>query len=201
MNNHKKIVPFFKLKEGGLSRDLNDSAKKDPCPTTYNGKMGWHTNKGITYTAWKGVFGTNNDDRFFTMNDEDWGLIFKSKYWDAVKGDKVPGQSIAEVLVSWAWGSGAKTAVKQMQRLLNQMGGKLLQDGDLGKLTMAEIKKHPEVVLFDRACETRESFFRFISDENNGRTPAERLRFKNNAKNLQGWLNRLSAFKKTFRPV
>lgn len=201
MNSYKKIVPFFKLKEGGLSRDLNDTAKKYPCPTTYNGKAGYHTNKGITYATWVGTFGKDCDDRFFAMSDEDWGVIFKQKYWDSVKGDVLPYQSMADVMVSWAWGSGPKTAIKQMQRMLNQMGGDLDPDGKLGNLTISEMKKHNETTLFDKACQIRESFFRYISDERNGKTPSQKQAYKNNAKNLQGWLNRLSDFKKKFRPI
>lgn len=200
MNNYLKIIPFFYQWEGGLSRSKNDSASENPCPTPFEGVSGWHTNKGVTYSTWLKHFGSGNDDRFYEMNANDWGIIFKYGYWNKVKADDVPGQSIAEVLVSWAWGSGPVTAIKQMQRLLNEMGAKLVQDGVIGPKTMAAIKQHPERVLFDRCIKHREAFFRFISNEHNGRNEEERKRFKRNQRNVGGWINRLQSFNKKFRP-
>ena len=57
------------------------------------------------------IYGTSQDVRFYEMNNDDWGAIFKRGYWDKVKGDKIQFQSIANVLVSWAWGSGSRTAI------------------------------------------------------------------------------------------
>jgi len=184
MNNHMEIVPFFYKWEGGLSRDTNDSASSNPCPTPYKGVSGYHTNKGVTYSAWAGTFGRANDARFFEMNDEDWGLIFKGKYWNAVKGDLIPYQSIANVLVCWAWGSGPVTAIRQMQRVLG-----VTVDGQLGNQTLRAIKLSDEVELFDKCIKARESFFRYICTTN-----------PKNQKFLKGWLNRLKAFNETFHP-
>jgi len=98
MADHKQIVPFFYKWEGGTSNDPSDSASSYDC-----GVDNIHTNKGVTYSAWVGVFGENQVERFLDMTDCDWGLIFKSKYWDRVKGDEIKSQAIANVLVSWAW--------------------------------------------------------------------------------------------------
>lgn len=184
MANHMDIVPFFYKWEGGLSRDLADSASSYPCPTPLKGISGYHTNKGVTYKAWVGVFGHSKDARFLTMNDEDWGEIFKDKYWDKVKGDEIQYQSIANVLVSWAWGSGTVTAIKQMQRVLG-----VTRDGIIGKQTIGAIHASNEVELFEKCIKARESFFRYICE----RTPS-------NKKFLKGWLNRLADFNKQFHP-
>ena len=111
-----------------------------------------------------------------------WGLIFKSKYWDAVKGDEIKFQSIADCLVSWAWGSGARTAIKEIQRELG-----LVVDGIIGKNTIGAINSSNEDDLFRRCIERRERFFRLISQ----RKPSN-MRF------LRGWLNRLADFKRKF---
>lgn len=194
MNSPNKLAHFFLVWEGGLSKDPNDSAAKFPCPTLYKG-FKWHTNKGVTYATWKNVFGEYKNLRFLEMNDEDWTAIMKHNYWDAVKGDQMPFQCAADVLTSWAWGSGVGTAIKQAQRMLNKhFGANLVCDGKIGPKTIEAIAKVDPVEFFQKACETRESFFRYISDEKNGAA------YKANAKFLKGWLNRLSSFKKTFHP-
>ena len=185
MANHKEIVPFFYKWEGGLSKDKNDSASSNPCPTPFNGVKGYHTNKGVTYKAWTSVFGTSQDARFFEMNNNDWGAIFKRGYWDKVKGDKIQFQSIANVLVSWAWGSGSRTAVKQMQRVLN-----VSDDGVIGNQTLNALHACNEVELFDKCVIARGQFFESIARRN-----------PKNLKFLKGWMNRLKDFNSKFRPV
>jgi hypothetical protein len=78
MNLMDKYVKFVYKWEGGLSRDKADSASKFPCPTPHNGLTGWHTNIGITYAVWKGMYGKNNDARFFAMGADDWWNVFKT---------------------------------------------------------------------------------------------------------------------------
>tara|TARA_B110000503_G_C7086607_1_gene387582 strand:+ start:802 stop:1359 length:558 start_codon:yes stop_codon:yes gene_type:complete len=185
MSNYKQIVPFFYKWEGGLSKDKNDSASSNPCPTPYKGVKGYHTNKGVTYTAWVGVFGTSQDVRFYEMNNEDWGAIFKRGYWDKVKGDKIQFQSIANVLVSWAWGSGARTAVKQIQKVLG-----VSSDGAIGNQTLNAIHACNELELFDKCVIARGQFFESIARRN-----------PKNLKFLKGWMNRLKDFNSKFRPV
>jgi lysozyme family protein len=200
MNSPKKLAHFFIVWEGGLSKDPNDSASKSPCPTIFKGAH-WHTNKGVTYATWKGVFGVDEDQRFLEMNEEDWTTIMKHRYWDAVKGDQLPYQCAADVLTSWAWGSGAGEAGTQLQRMLNRsFNAQLTLDGRIGPKTIEAVAKVEPVDFFKKACEARESFFRYISDEKNGKTTKQKLAFKKNSKFLKGWLNRLNSFQKTFHP-
>lgn len=183
---HTNIVPFIKKWEGGLSRHSNDGASKFPCPTPYNGLSGWHTNKGITYEVWVKYFGTNNDNRFFTMSDADWAVIFKNGYWDKVKGDEIKHQSIANVLVSWAWGSGPKTAILNLQKAIGFKGKDV--DGIIGPMTLGAINSQvDEECFFNMLCNYRESWFR-------------RIATGKNAVFLTGWLNRLNDFRTVFKP-
>ncbi|GEM_PF-940189 len=189
------LVVFFKEKEGGLSRDPKDSASAYPCPTPYDGKTGWHTNKGITYKVWVANFGTNDDAGFFAMSDKDWGIIFKKRYWDTVKADSIKSTPIAFTLVSWGWGSGPVTAIKQMQGVVG-----VAKDGIIGPNTLGAINAQNPKQLFNKCLAAREAFFRYISNPDNGRTPAQKQRYQNNQRFLQGWLNRLNAFDKKFAP-
>ena len=190
MANHNNIVPFFYKWEGGKSSDVKDSASSYNC-----GVDGIHTNKGVTYNAWVGVFGKDEVERFLEMNHEDWGLIFKSKYWDAVKGDKIEFQSIADCLVSWAWGSGAVTAVKQMQRVLG-----VSKDGIIGKNTLAAINEADEKELFAKCVEARKNFFHYIATPRNANRQSTRQRYTNNQRFLRGWIRRLDSFSKEYAP-
>ncbi len=191
-----KLIPFFQQKEGGLTRNTNDSASSYPCPTPYNGQTGWHTNKGITYKTWVAYFGANADARFFAMSDEDWGHILKAGYWDKVNADKIVPDSIAYTIVSWAWGSGPGTAARQMQKVVG-----VKQDGVVGNDTLNAINSYPdETELFDKCLAARENFFRSICDPANATTDSQKKQYERNKTFLKGWLNRLAAFSKEFRP-
>lgn len=182
MADYKQIIPFIKKWEGGLSRITNDSASKNTCPTPFKGQTGWHTNQGITYLSWCSIFGQNNDARFYAMSSEDWNTVFKKGYWDAVKGDQIQKQSIANVLVSWAWGSGPVTAIKQIQKVLG-----ISADGVIGNQTLTAINNADERELFAKCIKQREQFFRQIA-------------VGKNAVFLNGWLNRLRNFEASFKP-
>jgi lysozyme family protein len=187
MADHKKVISFFMKWEGGLSRDGNDSASRFPCRTPYNGYNGWHTNKGITYAVWVSYFGKDQDARFFEMSEADVEHIFKAGYWDKVKGDEIDHESIAACMVSWAWGSGAGTSIKMMQKIV---GTKV--DGKLGAITIGAINKRIDEdvnAFFNECVEARRKFFMSISEPG---TP--------NAKFRRGWLNRLNDFTLKFKP-
>lgn len=184
-----KYVAFVKRWEGGLSRDVNDSASSFPCPTPYNGKSGWHTNVGITYTVWRKMFGANNDHRFYAMNSEDWWNVFKTLYWNGMRGDEFTSQNVAIFVTGMAWGSGKKQATKSLQRAIANCGKVIDQDGILGNQTIRLANECDPRQLFDALTNERERFFRAIA-------PAG----SKNAKFIKGWLNRLEDYKKTFRP-
>lgn len=184
MADFKDVIDFFMVWEGGLSRDTKDSASRFPCPTEWNHSKGWHTNKGITYATWVNYFGKDRDDEFFNMTREHVEHIFKVGYWDKVKGDEIDSYAIAACLVSWAWGSGSKTAIKMIQKIV---GTKV--DGVIGSKTLKAINSKDEKELFDECIEARRKFFLDISKDG---TP--------NAKFRRGWLRRLDAFEKEFKP-
>jgi len=183
----EKYIKFTKKWEGGLSKDKSDSASSYPCPTPFNGKTGYHTNVGITYKAWVSFFGTDNDARFFAMSSADWFKIFKKGYWDGVKGDSFTSQNIAIFVTGMAWGSGAKQAGKSLQVAINHCGLLCSIDGIIGKKTINAANAINSTILFDELINERKRFFYAIATGKN-------------AKFLNGWLNRLSDYQKTFRP-
>ena len=185
--NIKKYIDFIKRWEGGLSRDVSDSASRFPCPTTYDGKRGWHTNCGVTYAAWTAVFGINNDAKFFTMEPEDWFKVFKGSYWDKIRGSEFTSFSIAALVTEVAWMSGPDRAGRILQKAINAADGNVKVDGAIGKLTLAAANAIEPRKLFDAIQTERKTFF-------------EAIAVGKNAKFLKGWMNRLNDGTKTFRP-
>lgn len=110
MASFDQIVNFTLSKEGGLSRDPDDSASNYPSPYYFNGQNGWHTNKGITYKTFEAaskIIGfDNNYNNFIVMPRSIWYKIAKKLFWDKLNLDQLKNQSIANLLFSWFWGSG-----------------------------------------------------------------------------------------------
>ena len=182
-------IEFTKRWEGGLSRATTDTASKNPCPTAYGGKTGWHTNIGITYPVWVSVFGKSNDTRFFEMNHADWFNVFKTLYWNSMRASEYNSMNVAIIITGMAWGSGKKQAILSLQQAILDCHIKVEKDGILGNATIAAVNSIPPQIMFDAIANERERFFRYI-----GRPCTK------NSVNLKGWLNRLADYKKTFRP-
>jgi lysozyme family protein len=181
------FILFERKWEGGLSRHTSDSASKTPCPTPFKGKTGWHTNAGITYSVWRKKFGKTNDHRFFEMSNEDWFTIFDSLYYSKVKAGEFKSLSIGFMVVTIAWGSGARQAGLTLQRAINNLGEQVSVDGAIGTKTIAAANALPPQALFDELVKQRAAFF-------------QRIAKGKNAVFLKGWMNRLKAFTKAFRP-
>lgn len=113
MANYKKVIPFFLQKEGGLSRATTDTASKNPAPCSYQGKTGYHTNKGVTWSTFKNNAGkldySATCSNFISMPSDIWGKIFKNSFWDFWDSDNIPFQSIADFMTWTVWGSGGGT--------------------------------------------------------------------------------------------
>lgn len=110
MANFQNIKGLTLKWEGGLSRATTDSASKNPSPYVYQGKTGWHTNKGVTYSTFVEAskrFGfANNEQNFIYMPDAIWDKIAKGLFWDNLNLDKVSSDGVAFQLFSWTWASG-----------------------------------------------------------------------------------------------
>ena len=166
--------------EGGLSKHEKDSAAFDAVPDG----TGYHTNKGITWTAWKQIFGTDKESvrRFYEMSKEDWKQVYKS-YWDGVKAESIESDLVAEFMADFAWGSGVGGANRQLQYFLRCKGLKVAVDGITGKNTLNAlnglIKAHGEKWVFESLYWHRIEFLRHLKS------------FKHFGK---GWINRLEDF-------
>lgn len=166
--------PFFDTlmkHEGGYVNDPKDK--------------GGATKFGVTLATWiANGYDKNGDGK---IDKEDVKLldkadaydIAKKLYWDAVRGDEIKNQSIAEFIFDWGYNSGPKTAIKKVQDVLD-----LTQDGVIGPKTLGAINSANQEELFEKLQERRKLFFISIVAAN----PSQE-------KFLKGWLIRNNSFK------
>jgi len=184
MVNYKNIIPFIKIREGGLSSAQTDTARKNSSPCG-NGKNGfpYHTNKGVTWLTFssnaKTLGYSASCSNFLSMPDEIWNKIYKLVYWDGMKCDDLKNQAIANTFVEWSWGSGVYGATNSLKKFFKEKYNKNFSNIDeivsfSNNLNIE--KKTPE--LFENLYDWRNNFFESLNQ------PA----------NIKGWLNRLSAF-------
>ncbi len=118
----KAILINWKLQaEGGISNATTDSAAGNPAnicpiPDPVSGKIRVHTNKGVTYSVWKSVFGSTKATQFLTMSHDNWTKVFDEKYWN--KHAKSEHESVNCLLVSFAWGGSKDICVKRANELV-----------------------------------------------------------------------------------
>lgn len=139
MADYRKLIPFILKFEGGYVNDPADS--------------GGPTNKGVTLNTFRSVYGrtkTINDLKHMTENE--WRHIYKSLYWDKCKADDIADQSIANMLVDFAWHSGVTTAVKKLQKIVG-----VTSDGICGVQTIGAINSRyaPETFNLLKAARMR----------------------------------------------
>ena len=193
MANYKNIVPFIRISEGGVGSDPKDSASKNPSPCGKKNGYPIHTNKGIQWATFKGLASkggyTANCDNFIKMPDDIWYKVYKTGFWDVIKGDKIQNQAIANVFVEMNWGSG-------------------LGCSDFTKCKSGTIPFLNQFfkINYNKNLDSVDEFVDFVNQlDNEGKTPElfEKLnsfRAEKYAKmptanaHLKGWLNRLNAF-------
>lgn len=186
-----KLSKFIQKWEGGLSRDTKDTASSNPAPWTYKGQTGWHTNKGITYSAF--VSNANRlgyaptAENFFTMPDAIWYKILKEVYVKGFPIEKIAHlPRIQAVIITWAWGSGIGGAELRLARFQREVMG--IQDSNITRTEIVDnFKKRitplNELEWFNKLCDRRLADFKKMSSW---------------SAHGNGWTNRLNDFRKTF---
>lgn len=158
------LKPFILRWEGGFVDDPLD--------------RGGATNKGITIGTFRNFYGKDATvEQLKNITDEQWLHIFKSGYWDKWKADDIENQSIANIVVDWAWGSGAATSIKQVQKILG-----VAVDGIVGDDTLTAINIAGQRSLFVKIHNRRIEFVENIVK----RDPSQ-------ARFLKGWKNRINS--------
>lgn len=167
MADSSKLVPFILSWE----TDKYTNNKKD---------KGGPTKYGITLATWRKVGYDKNGDGVLNEEDvklltkDDFHRVFKQNFWNACKADKIQDQSVANMLVDFAYNSGVKRAATYLQLTLG-----ITADGIIGNKTLFAINKSNGKRLFERFKKTREDYLKSIAK-------GEQEDFFN------GWLRRLS---------
>lgn len=158
----RQYLDFLLKEEGGKSANPKDSAAS--C-APYVG--GVHTNKGVTYCTFKayaaqvGVLPVTYD-RFLKLTNSD-AARFLYLYYEGVGGPQLPDR-LGLALTEVGWGSAPETAIKTLQRALNNLGNNLVVDGDLGPLTLAAVKRVNGELLYNEFWKEREKWLRSLKD-------------------------------------
>lgn len=165
MAKSEKLMPFIHKWEGGYANHPND---KGGC-----------TMKGVTIGTFRRYFGNNKTcSDLKNITDEQWLYVFEKGYWNPCKADDINNQSIANIIVDWAWLSGTKTAIKKTQKILG-----IDADGIVGEQTINAINNANQEELFNSIYNKREEFYYNICESH----PSQKVF-------LKGWLNRLRDF-------
>lgn len=190
MVNYKNIVPFIKVKEGGISANPSDSASKNPSPCGKDSKgYSYHTNKGIQWATFKGLASKGgyspSCDNFLKMPDDIWNKIYKVGFWDEIQGDRIQNQAIANTFVEMVWGSGIGSVSRGTGAVgwLNSFFKKNYNQNLTSITQMVDF-----VNKLDNEGKTPELFEKL----NNFR--ATKYKSLNQPAFTKGWLNRLNSF-------
>lgn len=187
----EKLVPFIHESEGGLSRDPADTASSYPAPWPYNGKTGWHTNKGITYKTFVGNASklgyAATADNFFKMPDALWLKILKGAYMAPFPLEKISHlPRIQAVIITWAWGSGVGGAASRLASFQREVMG--VKDSNITPVEIVDNFKNRitpmnEREWFQKLCDRREQDFKKMPTCN---------------VHCTGWIRRLNKFRQLF---
>lgn len=179
MANFADNLKFISGAEGGLSRATTDSAHLHPCPCPYQGMTGWHTNRGVTWTAFVALGPKLGYDpsceNFFIMPDAIWSKIYHLGYWAPMNGDLYTSQAIANNVAEIAWGSGVGGATNMLKKFLLQYYNTPVSDTMGIAQAINKLTAQTDKDVFEKLMLHRANFYRSLNQ------PA----------NLPGWLSRL----------
>ena len=150
MADHRKILEHVKTFEGGYSADPIDNASNDPSPVVGLDKrypnFPVHTYRGVTWKTWKTYSARKgmevSPDKFVNMSIATWEDLLKTLYWDAIQGDKIRSQGIAEMLFEAVWGGGSKRFNIDLQTYLQKSGYDIAADGTVGPKTVDALNRY-----------------------------------------------------------
>lgn len=144
MTRAETCIPRVLVHEGGFV-----DHPRDP---------GGATNKGITIATYRRYIdpkGTVADLR--AMTEAQAVRVYKGEYWDAVKADDLP-IGVDYAVFDFGVNSGPGRAIPSLQRVVG-----VADDGKLGPLTLAAVRKMPASVIINQLCFDRLAFMRRLS--------------------------------------
>ena len=106
---------------------------------------GGMTNLGVTRKVWEEFTGkASSEAEMRALTPATVGPLYKTRYWDAVKGDELPA-GVDYCVFDAAVNSGARQASKWLQRAVS-----VGDDGAIGKVTIAAVASFPAADVVNR---------------------------------------------------
>lgn len=131
--NFRRCIEWVLAHEGGFSNN-----PKDP---------GGPTNFGVTQRTYDAYTGGGKDVRGITP--EEVLDIYRRQYWDAIKGDDLPG-GVDYAVFDFAVNSGPARAVRFLQGIIG-----VSADGIVGVNTLAAARRNDAASVAARLCDDR----------------------------------------------
>ena len=114
---------------------------------------GGATNLGCTKAAWEEFVGHEvSIDNIKALTPNDVMPLYKTKYWDAIKGDDLPA-GVDYAVFDFAINSGPSRAAKTLQSVVG-----VATDGAIGPATLAAIETLNARDIATQVCEKRLAF-------------------------------------------
>ena len=150
---------------------------------------GGATNKGITmqtFTAFaRPLLGIEPTlAHLKALTNQQAGVIYKTRYWDAVRGDEIALQALADIVFDFYVNAGTN-ASRLLQTTMNAAGARpaVEVDGDIGPETIKALKPLDQTAVYRRYKQGRIDYYTDLAANH-----------PSLAKFLKGWLNRVNAF-------
>lgn len=167
MADISKYLPILKQFEGGYADNPNDP--------------GGCTNMGITLTEFQHYYGADKTvEDLQDITPEQWAEVVKKEYWDAVQGDLINDQQVANSICDFAYNSGIGTAVSKVQAIV----GITPTTGFFGNITLDRVNKADAGTLCNAIADAREEYDREIIQARPKMSVF-----------MDGWLNRINALR------
>jgi lysozyme family protein len=136
---------------------------------------GGMTNLGVTKRVWEEWVGReSNEKEMRSLTPEMVAPLYKRKFWDACKCDKLP-TGVDYLVFDFAVNAGPGRSAKILQTAIG-----VPADGGIGPITLAAVKAQDPVELIEKFSQAKEDFYRSL------------ITFETFGK---GWLNRVAAVK------
>lgn len=138
--NYEKCLAMLLKHEGGYVNHPSDP--------------GGRTNLGVTQKVYEEYVGRPVSElEMRNLTPDDVAPLYKTKYWDKVRGDDLPS-GVDWAVFDWAVNSGTGRSAKALQRIVGAT-----PDGAIGPKTLAEVdSKDPKTVIM-AMHEVRQEFY------------------------------------------
>ncbi|MFY9308544.1 MAG: glycosyl hydrolase 108 family protein [Bacteroidia bacterium] len=154
--------------EGGYQQLANDSANYCPAKGKPGSKL-IGTKFGISAIAYGDYFQRcPTVEEIKNLTPELAQKIAKTKFWDAVQGDKIKSQPVAHLVFDSVYGSGSYGPLHTRQAINKLMGAGTVQEYKSFELSDNEVEKInslPDNKFFTVLSDIRKSFFKGLTYE------------------------------------